>query len=349
MAITAVSSLGSLSAYGSAPNGVSLGAPVVNGSGCPIGTTAAALAPDGSALSILFNSYQVEAGGNTGKRVERKNCNIAIPIQIPQGYSVSVYNIDYRGFNGLDRGATSRFSVDYFFAGNHGPGFTKTFYGPLNQDFLLSNRLTAEATVWSACGASVDLRISTSMMLQADGRAAQSMASVDSADINSALVYSLQWKRCDGGMPGNGGGGNGGGGNGGWDPGHPGNPNGGYTGNCTIDRDPRNPSRFLVRDVYQGLIGIVWSEREALDLARRSDANGRCLGSSNGGGYGGGNGGGYGGGSRQTVCSINVNGRIFDGFGYDQTSATQDARNSCARSTYSTWACRDAGAVCRLQ
>lgn len=57
--------------------------------------------------------------------MERKTCNIAVPVHVPQGYSVSIFQIDYRGFNSLPYGAYSRFNVEYFFAGTQGPGYEK--------------------------------------------------------------------------------------------------------------------------------------------------------------------------------------------------------------------------------
>ena len=89
------------------------------------------LSPDQKALSLLFDSYQVAVGGTTGVSFDRKSCNVAIPVHVPQGISVSVLAVDYRGFNHLPNQGTSQFNVEYFFAGSRGPVFRKSFYGPL--------------------------------------------------------------------------------------------------------------------------------------------------------------------------------------------------------------------------
>ncbi len=174
-----------------------LGSPAYGGSGCPAGSASAILSPDGTAVSILFDQYQVEAGNTTGRRIDRKSCNIAIPVSVPQGFSVAIFKADYRGFNAVPVGGYNRFDVEYFWAGLRGPRVQRTFTGPLNSDFSVSDSLQATALVWSACGAQTNLRINSSMMTQSNSRMDQSLASVDSADISSGLIYHIQWRQCN--------------------------------------------------------------------------------------------------------------------------------------------------------
>ena len=63
---------------------ISLGLPGFGGTGCPGGSVSATLSPDAKSLSILFDEYQVAAGGDTGKSFDRKSCNIAIPVHVPR-------------------------------------------------------------------------------------------------------------------------------------------------------------------------------------------------------------------------------------------------------------------------
>jgi len=175
---------------------ISLGEPGYGGTGCPAGTVSVTLSPDAKSLSLLFDQYQVAVGGDTGKSFDRKSCNIAIPVRVPQGLSVSVLKIDYRGFNYLPRGGTSQFNVEYFFAGTRGPAFQKKFFGPLDEDYLINNELVAEALVWSGCGADVNLRTNSSMRVSTVSNR-EAMASIDSQDVNAAIIYQLQWRKCN--------------------------------------------------------------------------------------------------------------------------------------------------------
>ncbi|NTV95191.1 MAG: DUF4360 domain-containing protein [Thiobacillus sp.] len=179
-----------------AADDISLGEPGYGGTGCPAGTVSVSLSPDAKSLSLLFDQYQVAVGGDTGKSFDRKSCNIAIPVHVPQGLSVSVLKIDFRGFNHLPVSATSQFNVEYFFAGTRGPSFQRKFRGPLDEDYFINNELNAQAIVWSGCGADVNLRTNSSMRVSTLQNR-EAMASIDSEDVNAAIIYQLQWRKCN--------------------------------------------------------------------------------------------------------------------------------------------------------
>jgi len=195
MLVAAAVALGAGLATAAHAEDISLGQPGYGGTGCPSGTVSTTLSPDAKSLSLLFDAYSVEAGGDTGKRFDRKSCNVAIPVHVPQGLSVSVIAIDYRGYNNVPTGGATDFNVEYFFAGTRGPTFSKRFRGPLDDDYLIRNKLTAEAIIWSRCGEDVNLRTNSSIRVTTRQNQ-QALATVDSEDVSAALVYLLQWKRC---------------------------------------------------------------------------------------------------------------------------------------------------------
>lgn len=174
-----------------------LGQPGYGGTGCPAGSASVTLSPDQQALSILFDSYVMEAGESTQKTVDRKSCNVTIPVQVPQGYSVSVFQVDYRGYNLVPRGGQARFDAEYFWAGSRGPKISRIFSGPINDNYTITDRLLANTLVWTPCGASVNLRVNTSMMVRTNAYREQAMSTVDSADVSSGVIYHLQWRRCN--------------------------------------------------------------------------------------------------------------------------------------------------------
>lgn len=184
-----------LSAPVLAADDISLGQPGYGGTGCPAGTVSVTLSPDAKSLSLLFDEYQVAVGGETRKSFDRKSCNIAIPVRVPQGMSVSVLKVDFRGFNHLPQSASSQFNVEYFFAGAKGPAFQRKFRGPLNEDYLINNELTVQAMVWSDCGVDVNLRTNSSIRVQTVSNR-EAMASIDSQDVSAAIIYHLQWRQC---------------------------------------------------------------------------------------------------------------------------------------------------------
>jgi hypothetical protein len=176
--------------------GIRLGTPGYGGTGCPAGSAAVTLSPGEDAISILFDRYTVEAGYTTGRSIDRKSCNIAVPVYVPQGYSVAIFSIDYRGYIGLPANASASLEAEYFWAGVRGPRFVRTGSGPYNGDYTVSDNVTATSLVWSPCGQSINLRVNTSLSAQTNSRMEQTMATVDSADISSGLIYHIQWRQC---------------------------------------------------------------------------------------------------------------------------------------------------------
>lgn len=82
-----------------------LGEPVLIGNGCPKGSASVAVSPDGSAISILFDRFSVDAkrGMNPWDQM-RKNCRFHIPVALPPGFALEAVQVDYRGFVNAQNG-----------------------------------------------------------------------------------------------------------------------------------------------------------------------------------------------------------------------------------------------------
>jgi hypothetical protein len=171
--------------------GATLGRPGYGGPGCPDGTASVALS--GNTLSFRFRAYEVAAGGNTGKRFERKACSVSVPIRVPRGRAVAIVAADYRGTLRLPAGTSATFRAEYFFAGGSGPVGSRQVNGPASGPFTLST--PGRPLVWSACGEDVTLRVNTSLRVTAGG-GGRASASVRQQDIRNALSYTLRWRDC---------------------------------------------------------------------------------------------------------------------------------------------------------
>ncbi|MFN8847343.1 MAG: DUF4360 domain-containing protein [Bdellovibrionales bacterium] len=176
--------------------GVKLGEPSYGGTGCPAGTASVSLSPDQDEISILFDQFITEAGGATGRMVDRKACELSVPLHIPQGYSATVIQTDFRGFNLVSRGGMNRLNTEYFWAGMRGPSYSNLYRGPQNEDYFATNGVVASGVVWTPCGMSTNLRIRATIMTQTNRQMDQSMMTVDSADITGGLIYHIQWRKC---------------------------------------------------------------------------------------------------------------------------------------------------------
>jgi hypothetical protein len=184
-AVSALSLLATLNMAHAAfsPNDIQLGQPAYGGNGCPAGSASAVLSPDNKSLSILFDSFIVEAGG-ANATVSRKSCNVAIPVHVPQGYSLSIISVDYRGYVSLPAQAQARMTAEYFLAGSVGPRFDKQFLGKTDTDYTFTNDIGVQAQVNAA------------MLVQTNRYRDAALATVDSADFKAGLLYKLQWKTC---------------------------------------------------------------------------------------------------------------------------------------------------------
>jgi Domain of unknown function (DUF4360) len=155
------------------------------GNGCPAQSASVTVSPDGQELSILFDKF-IALGNDVTQ--SRKSCNLSIPIKLPQGFQISLYDADYRGYVAPNTSGTLR--AEYFFAGNRGPVFQRTFGG--GTDYNVRDSLATVANVWSACGDSVNMRVNASMTARGAG-----MATVDSFDLaHRGLVYHVKYRPC---------------------------------------------------------------------------------------------------------------------------------------------------------
>lgn len=134
---------------------------------------------------------------------DRKTCNIAIPVQVPPGYSVSLFKYDYRGEATIPHDASGRFTTEYFFAGSNGPRMDRQFPAGFDDAFTFTDNVVGAAMVWSPCGREVMLRSNTvasvrSSFMPGFSNGNPATITIDSADITGqvALKYVLKWRAC---------------------------------------------------------------------------------------------------------------------------------------------------------
>jgi hypothetical protein len=150
------------------------------GSGCPAGSASVSVSPDGQELTILFDKFSAINS--------RKSCNLSIPIRVPQGFQISLYDADYRGYVAPNTQANLR--AEYFFAGGRGPVFSRTFNGETS--YNVRDSLATVANVWSRCGDSLNMRVNAALTVRGRGQ-----GTVDSFDLSHrGLVYHIRYRRC---------------------------------------------------------------------------------------------------------------------------------------------------------
>ncbi len=171
----------------------------VNGSGCPAGTAAVAVAPDNTAFTVTYSNYLAQAGANTQPTDFRKNCQLGLLVHVPQGFTYAVSQADYRGFAHLEPGASAIERANYYFQGDSvTTPVSHPINGPFNDDWQKTDSSEGGSLVYKPCGQDVGLNVNTELRVDAGSSDASktSFISMDSTDGSITTTYHFAWKDC---------------------------------------------------------------------------------------------------------------------------------------------------------
>jgi hypothetical protein len=173
----------------------------VNGSGCPAGTAAIAVAPDNTAFTITYSQYMAVVGLGSTPTDFRKNCQVNVLVHVPQGFTFAVAKADYRGFAALASGAKAMQKAHYYFQGNSQTEFrTHRLNGPYDDNWQATDETEIPALVFRPCGEQRLLNINTELRVDkgtSDTKKTTSLIAMDSTDGSINTIYHFHWKRCN--------------------------------------------------------------------------------------------------------------------------------------------------------
>jgi hypothetical protein len=194
----AVAMVSNLAAAQGAPDYVRIRNITWNGTGCPLGTTAANVSPDLQAFTLIFSQFAAEVGPGVSIREKTKFCQVNLDLDFPSGWSFTVFTADYRGYAAVDRGITGTIDSTYYFQGDARQARLSTrIAGAYDSDYLIRDTLGVDAYVWSPCGAQRALNIKTQATLTTPAnRNARGLLTVDSIDGQFKQIYRIAWQRC---------------------------------------------------------------------------------------------------------------------------------------------------------
>jgi hypothetical protein len=160
-------------------------------SACPDGAFSVSQTPDGTSLTILFDAFTVESGGSAVA-----HCSLSVPLALPDGYSLGVYRVDYRGYAHLARGETAELTVDYNLGKrDNGKRFRRKTSGEHDGDFIFTENIGAGLMRRVGCGEAAELNVSIDLALRSTNGMA--LATLDSTDgATRGLVYYFDLKKC---------------------------------------------------------------------------------------------------------------------------------------------------------
>jgi Domain of unknown function (DUF4360) len=182
------------------PDRVVIDVVAVNGSGCPAGTAAVAVASDNTAFTVSYSNYIAQVGLDSKPTDIRKNCQLGLNIHVPQGYTYAIAKADYRGFAHLERGATGLERASYYFQGmSHTTAASHRFAGPISDDWQTTDVTDVDALVYAPCGVQRILNVNTELRVAAgtsDPSSTVSFMAMDSTDGSINTLYHFAWKEC---------------------------------------------------------------------------------------------------------------------------------------------------------
>jgi hypothetical protein len=177
-----------------APEGVSVEVVTVNGSGCPAGQGTATMAADGNSFTLSSPGYFAWAGGDAGPTDFRRNCQVAVHVARPEGYTYAVAQVRASGFAYLAEGATGVTRTSLYFQGTSPTtAVSRTFTGPLARRWTTTDVVDAADLRFAPCGADRYLNINTELRVSA-GSSDPATDNLMFRDTESS--YRLIWRRC---------------------------------------------------------------------------------------------------------------------------------------------------------
>ncbi|MFD0200506.1 MULTISPECIES: DUF4360 domain-containing protein [Saccharothrix] len=180
-----------------APDYVTVQVKTVNGSGCPAGTAAVAASPDRTAFTVTYSQFLAQAGAGADPTDFRKNCQLALELSYPQGFTYGIAQADYRGFAHLQRGAVGLEQGSYYVQGTS-PTARKShsYTGPFSDNWQATDTTEWDAIVYAPCGEQRMFNINTELRVTAGTSTGTSFMVMDSTDSNVSTTYHFSWKRC---------------------------------------------------------------------------------------------------------------------------------------------------------
>lgn len=181
------------------PDKIVIDVVTVNGSGCPAGTAAVAVAPDNTAFTVTYSKFLAQVGGGAAPTDFRKNCQLNLRVHVPNGFTYAVAQADYRGFAHLEKGATALQRANYYFQAMSPTAYVEhPFSGSFEDNWQTTDKTDVAQLVYAPCGEQRNFNINAELRVNAGTSkpGATSFITMDSTDGSISTTYHFAWKTC---------------------------------------------------------------------------------------------------------------------------------------------------------
>ena len=166
-----------------------------NGSGCPPGTLRVIGNADKTGFRIRYTSFVAEAGGGADVTDRRKNCQAAVLVTTPAGWTFAIASAEYRGRARLDAGATALHRTNYYWQGSsENNQADHPFTGPMNA--LWRSEDKAYALVYRPCGEQRVLNVNTELRVDEGTSTRRNSISMSASEGDVDTLFNFTWRRC---------------------------------------------------------------------------------------------------------------------------------------------------------
>ncbi|GLZ28793.1 hypothetical protein Lesp02_09830 [Lentzea sp. NBRC 105346] len=170
----------------------------VNGSGCKPGTASVYVSPDNTWFKVTYRDYYVVAGNEAPPTDFRKNCQIVLRVNTPQGFSYGISRADYKGFLYIPEKASALQRANYYFQGSPANNIRDhRFSGPYGDYWHTTDETEFAKIVYSPCGEQRNLNINTELRVTRGDEGSTSFMTMDSSRGEEETLYHFSWKSCE--------------------------------------------------------------------------------------------------------------------------------------------------------
>jgi hypothetical protein len=181
------------------PDEVTIDPVVANGSGCKNATATVVVAPDNSGFTVTHNEFFAHAGLGAEPLDFRRNCQLNLQVNAPEGYTYAISRAARSGFLHLPDGATGLQRSSYYFQGSsQTESVNHDFDAPYSDYWRAVDHFDYKDLLWHPCGERRNLNINTELRVRAGSADPETTVSFMTlgTDGNAVSRYQFAWKRC---------------------------------------------------------------------------------------------------------------------------------------------------------
>tara|TARA_B110001454_G_scaffold16145_1_gene14556 strand:- start:45944 stop:46483 length:540 start_codon:yes stop_codon:yes gene_type:complete len=141
-----------------------IGGLTYGGTGCPKGSLKYSFDRNQKNLVLNYTKFVVRSGSGANKTLDRKACSLALPIQVPAGYQMTLAT-ESDGYAIVRSNGRATVNMEAFYVGTTGVKNSKV-YRPGQHAVSIGD--SANTLAWSRCGQATNLRMNLSAITQQD-------------------------------------------------------------------------------------------------------------------------------------------------------------------------------------